>query len=733
MNKYIGARVFEYRDDFLMGPKQAHDNGEWLNGFCFASNAAEDDLAQLASLVGSKSTLKRSDTFEEITIVEDAPALEFDLEDELARAFQTDESTQDRAFEQANVSTASSIQDELMAEMQTADAMNFQSASESVDAPIMEHPATIADQITQPQDTAAEAGIDPMLDFNEMIADELDKALAQEVAADPGLSQEQTKPPFPADDIESELSKLMGIAPAAVSERQADVTERAPPPEVQVNDPEALRSVPPVPPAPNEAIDPWQKALVVEELPLPQPTPAEPSAASPSTYTPIQMSEFEPDSFEPREPVSADTKAEEMEPLPRETEAGSEHIDTVLGGAAALAAAASNTSGARNWDANLEGNPNANTAAAMAENDTDLRLRLDELELGQDRDKRRAGRRAAMAIVAVALLGGTAALAWNFVGSDGGDTPTLLASTEPVKVKPKDAGGKVVPNQDQAVYNAAKVQGQDASKQARLTDKKERPISVGVTSGAQKTDARVARNQPDTTSGLAIKPRSVRTVVVRPDGTIVSSNAPTTAPIVLAPSSITNPLLSLPKQVETESVNAVSSLNASPVETTAVAAPNKVKVTKVTTAALRATETPIAAKETVADTVAAEPTPKIDAETAAPKAVVAPKKVETRPVKVAAVKPKPVVQPSNEVLPQIASPYAVQISSQRSAGAAKQSYATLTRRYGNILNGRGVDIRRVEVKGKTYYRVRIPAENRASANQICGQLKANGGDCYVTR
>ena len=89
--------------------------------------------------------------------------------------------------------------------------------------------------------------------------------------------------------------------------------------------------------------------------------------------------------------------------------------------------------------------------------------------------------------------------------------------------------------------------------------------------------------------------------------------------------------------------------------------------------------------------------------------------------------------PAQETLPRVSSPYAVQISSQRSAGAAKQSYEDLSQRYAGIIGGRGVDIRQVEVKGKTYFRVRIPADSSGTANRMCNAMKARGGDCFVTR
>jgi len=76
----------------------------------------------------------------------------------------------------------------------------------------------------------------------------------------------------------------------------------------------------------------------------------------------------------------------------------------------------------------------------------------------------------------------------------------------------------------------------------------------------------------------------------------------------------------------------------------------------------------------------------------------------------------------------------VQVSSQRSASAANQTYRTLSRRYSSLLEGKGVDIRRIEISGKgVYYRVRIPGETRAEANSLCQSLKSRGGDCFVTR
>lgn len=655
----------EYKNDFLMGPKTALESGEWLGSDCFASNAADDDLAQLAALVGSQSKLVSNDPDEKIALADNAPALEFDLEEELARAFQTNESVHEPEF---------SIEDLGLSDP-AASASGFENgANEPVLSDTLQAQMESAAMLSTSSDEIDEAIAE--IDFGDMIAEQLDKALAEEASSEPTMADAESRPAFPTDDIEHELSKLMGRpvlddnhAPAAMAAAGTSS-----------------------PPMPVEIAEPWQSAEVVNEFPAHEMPEAAAETPPHPEYTPVQMSDFEPETAPIAEGVNP------VAPAPEDN--SQEQINVVLGGAAALAAAASTTSSSKPTSVNVD---TMQMETDLAEHDADLRLRLDELDYEHGREKRRAGRRAAFAIVAVALLGGTAALGWNFVSGPTGDTPTLLASTEPVKVKPVDAGGKVVPNQDQAVYQ---VGDSNASKQERLTDNKEQPITVAVAPTGAKTNARVTSNQGDTTP-LALKPRSVRTVVVRPDGTIVSSETPQPKPIVVGATSVTAPALSLQNQVQ-NAINATpSAVTEEPLKTAAIDAPKKVTTVPVTS--LRTTE-PAPAAATATEAVA---TPAV------------------KPVETAAATPAP--EPTSNELPQVSSPYAVQVSSQRSVEGAKRSYATLSRRFASILDGRGVDYRQVEVKGKNYVRVRIPAQDRATANQICSQLKNAGGDCFVTR
>jgi hypothetical protein len=76
----------------------------------------------------------------------------------------------------------------------------------------------------------------------------------------------------------------------------------------------------------------------------------------------------------------------------------------------------------------------------------------------------------------------------------------------------------------------------------------------------------------------------------------------------------------------------------------------------------------------------------------------------------------------------------MQIASQPTAEGAQATYQDLARRYGSVLEGRGVNIVRADIEGMgTYYRVRIPASNRDEAIRLCTEYKSAGGSCFVSR
>ncbi|MGI9366601.1 MAG: SPOR domain-containing protein [Rhizobiaceae bacterium] len=779
--------MFEFKNDFLMGQRAELDGEEQALGFCFAAGTVEDDFDQLASLVGSQSTLKPSNKDDQIQLVDQAPTLEFDLEDELARAFETDEAiaTAKSEPEVSPIADPVAIADiELTqqpapvapAPVDPAPVEPLQAAGPSADvtpqkparAPVT---TPVAPPETQPAPSSLQAEIDKLQaalnlsvdgpspdpvvvsepvpetapvdelpsDFSEMIADELDKALTAEVEADAALTQPEPVVTNDGPDIDAELSRLMG-----------EVADSAPHTTVGAVD---------GPPPPPEAVDPWQGVDIAQTLNLPKDIVAEPEPIAAPSYSPSRMTDFDPASIEmaaaqeyPAELSADHTNITPEEIQSPEQESGS-HIDHVLGGAAALAAAAAPTSSSAQpvdeptiassdpvvdvQDFEISG------SLEIADDNFDHHDSFSEPPDFYEEQKRSSGRKVAFAIVAVALLGGTAALGWNLLGGGDSETPTLMASTDPVKVKPKDAGGKIVPNQDQAVYQNKDANGGAVATQDRLKDSREEPINVSVTPDATKTDARVDTTKTRTVSPGLVKPRSVRTVVVRPDGTIVSSNPQQPSSSDIQTFNVPTPSLDLQEAVSNQGgeittqsgQDANSQLQTAAVkkveETTAPA--KKVITINPQSSASQAPASSPGLPAPTASTPNVEAPKEVAAVQPAPPApkAAAPKPVETKAAETPAPKPQ---APKEETLPSVSSPYAVQISSQRSSAAAKQTYSTLSRRYASILQGKGVDIQKAVIKGKgTYYRVRIPAQSRAAANDICSQLKAQGGDCFVTR
>ena len=76
----------------------------------------------------------------------------------------------------------------------------------------------------------------------------------------------------------------------------------------------------------------------------------------------------------------------------------------------------------------------------------------------------------------------------------------------------------------------------------------------------------------------------------------------------------------------------------------------------------------------------------------------------------------------------------MQIASQPNEAAAQSSYQNLVRRYASVLEGRPVNIVKADIAGKgTFWRVRIPAQSKAEAVELCERFKAAGGSCFIAK
>ncbi len=359
----------------------------------------------------------------------------------------------------------------------------------------------------------------------------------------------------------------------------------------------------------------------------------------------------------------------------------------------------------------------------------------------------RKGLYAAAAVAAVALIGGAV-----FLLSDGssvdipaGPPPIIAGLKGPLKVYPDEKPADDGPA-SKLIYD--RVGTQNGGSQERLVLPEE-------TKPAQLPPAPEGTAASDPLVPGA--PKKVRTLVVRPDGTIISGQPDaSTAPVRTVS---TTPVRTTTEQpAATPAPTQPAPVAVAPV-TTETPAPNEtpatpVVSTPVTTAPIR-TETPAIVSTT--EITAEEP-----ATPAGPVVSVVPRKKPAAPVQVARapqattpVRTTPVRTTTQSgpldlnnppaATTQTAAParttgqiapgtYIVQVTSQRSESAARNAYAGLQRKYPGILGNRNAVIVSANIQDRgTFYRARIPAGSRAEAISLCESLKGAGGDCFVRR
>ncbi len=393
----------------------------------------------------------------------------------------------------------------------------------------------------------------------------------------------------------------------------------------------------------------------------------------------------------------------------------------------------------------------------------------------------------AVIVAAIAVAGGIGAFALSFGSGDETAAPAVVKADDgPVKVKPKDPGGKTVPNEDKAVYERVAAPSEsETPTQEKLISTEEEPVDVAAkpaeprvipldpsaggeqpdpveaasapepaateTVPAEKNDDRILPEIEDTAPQIAeelvaVKPRRVKTLIVKPDGTLVPREEPiavteelrTAAPsesVVTAEETAngTGTAPEAPKPADVAAVNEGEQPAAAEREVT-FQAPSADEPVTVDGA-------PKPADEGVVVEGIPIPTPAPRAEFEAETAVVAAAEAR-RQEQTAQTETKPEEAPAEsqaEVAAANPAPAAntewwVQISSQPSRASAQASYAELASRYGSIIGGRGVNIVRAEIAGKgTYYRVRIAGGSRSDAANLCSRLKSAGAGCFIAK
>ena len=414
----------------------------------------------------------------------------------------------------------------------------------------------------------------------------------------------------------------------------------------------------------------------------------------------------------------------------------------------------------------------------------------------QETGSNRGGLIAAIAVMGIVVVGGAGFYLWNggLGGDAGSGAPKVIAAdTEPVKIKPESPGGKTVPNQDLAVYDRVAGTDSDTSSEQNLVNTTEEPVDVvqrtlssdslplegrgADADSANKSEDRLSASADgENASGAgsetgAIAPRKVRTLVVRPDGTIVAREPEPAATETAATSANADNGASAGSQSASNTETTSSSDTGDGTRQIALApatntssAVNSVRVTTVPVVNTTPTSNGTSEQNSATGNQNAElppidndlrtsgavPVPGSkpggqdnDSQTVASNAAAASQTVRNTPVPEARPANQPVnvstntntaAAPARNTAPSNPGGWVMQISSQPSEAGAQQSYQNLSRRYASIIGGRGFDIQRANIPNKgVYYRVRIPAGSKAQATDLCNQYKAAGGSCFVAR
>lgn len=300
-----------------------------------------------------------------------------------------------------------------------------------------------------------------------------------------------------------------------------------------------------------------------------------------------------------------------------------------------------------------------------------------------------------------------------------GAPPLILASTAPTKVAPPNEETIRTANETGALLT--RDTAQPTQTPPKLVNPPEAPVDLAArpqpapsaNAEAEASPVAPSANTPivatPSPSMVAAPPASadpnrVKTISVRPDGSLIASGyaatEPTPAPIAPAPAS----------SDKTVVANADGEA-ASP----AVALPTKLAPPKTSARVVSKTET------TAPPDAGAGPVP------VAPK----PKKPKPTPTPVAEAEPPKTDDATAPPAP--GGGYAVQLAAPRSESEAKALVRSLPGRYSEALSGASLGVRKAERDGEAIYRVRAMGLSKAEAAAMCSKVKAAGGDCYVAK
>lgn len=349
-----------------------------------------------------------------------------------------------------------------------------------------------------------------------------------------------------------------------------------------------------------------------------------------------------------------------------------------------------------------------------------------------------------LSVLGFALLVGAIAIKNGRVPGLAKAPPFIAADDAPTKVQPPNAATvqssgdiaallmkdsatptpvKMVNNEEQPV---------DLRTQTQPADSAPTSAVVGGSPVANAPDTPVVAPAANSASVAPLFPaaKPVKTVSVRPDGTLITADAAPLAPA--SPNSAPpNPAPAPPLKSTARALDAVTP---SPdAATPKLDIPTKIAPPKSAARVVAKTDTTAPANAT--DTTPSAPMQLGGPRPSKPVAAASP------PQTVAEAAPTDVSAPMVSSAPADAAPasaggdglWGVQLAAPHSAADARSAIGRLKSKYGDALGDSELGIHEADVKGQTIYRVRVTGLSRGDAGALCAKLKAGGGDCFVAK
>jgi hypothetical protein len=313
-----------------------------------------------------------------------------------------------------------------------------------------------------------------------------------------------------------------------------------------------------------------------------------------------------------------------------------------------------------------------------------------------------------------------------------GEPPLIEATGEPTKVQPQSPGGVEIPNQNKQIFERAGYETQ-----TKVVNREEQPVDIrqAARAGMEAAGTTSASTSPVDSQpanlGLNLgEPRRVRTISIRPDGTVLGAEASTPQPAAPVAASVPVPVTPLTAQpvaaagsaetgtrqvATTPAASALRAATPSPAQASGGGSPQAVPTTPAAPALRAATLPPAQASGT-----------------GSPQAVLAAASPPA-PQRVASVAPIPIAPapaPSAEAVQ--AGGFAVQLGFSQSEGEARALFQRLQQKFADLASIAPM-IRQAEVNGNTIYRVRVGPMGRDDASSLCAKLQGQGGQCFVAK